>query len=252
MGKVYAVISGKGGVGKTTSAINLGFSLNELGKETVVVDANLTTPNIGINLGSPVVPITLNHVIKGEARVEEAIYEHETGTKILLSSLSVDELKNLKHEKIPEVAKKLKKIADVVILDSSAGLGEEARATLKAADEVVIVTNPEISAVTDALKTIKLAEQLNKKIAGVIISRHQGKKWELSQEIVRDMLEYPLLGVVPEDASVKESLKMKNAVLITHPKSKASRAYRKIAKRLIGLNEDESFFRKLLKKLGLG
>ena len=96
-GKVYVVISGKGGVGKTTSAINLGISVNELGKEVIIVDANMTTPNVGLHLGSPIVPITLNHVMSNKARVEEAIYEHESGTKIMPASLSIGELKNIKH-----------------------------------------------------------------------------------------------------------------------------------------------------------
>ena len=75
-GRVYVVISGKGGAGKTTSAINLGASINSLGKEVIIVDANLTTPNIGLHLGSPIVPLTLNHVLQSKAKPEEAIYEH--------------------------------------------------------------------------------------------------------------------------------------------------------------------------------
>ena len=158
-GKVYAVISGKGGVGKTTSAINLGSSVNSLGKEVIIVDANLTTPNIGLHLGSPIVPVTLNHVLNNKARVEEAIYEHESGTKILPSSLSIGELKNLEPDKIVDVAKKLRKIAECIFLDASAGLGDEAKAAIKACDEVIIITNPDISAVTDALKTIKVRSE---------------------------------------------------------------------------------------------
>lgn len=234
MGKVYVIISGKGGVGKTTSAINLGLSINELGKETIVVDANLTTPNVGLHLGSPIVPISLNHVINNRAKPEEAIYEHESGTKIMPSSLSIGDLDDIHHERLHEVTKKLRKIADIILLDSAAGLGEEARSSIKAADEVVVITNPEISAVTDALKTIKLAEQMDKKVVGVIVTRHEGAKWEMDIPTVKDMLEVPVLGVIPEDESIKESQMMKNAVVKTHPKSKASKSYQKIARRILG------------------
>jgi septum site-determining protein MinD len=234
MGKVYVIISGKGGVGKTTSAINLGLSINDLGKETIIVDGNLTTPNVGLQLGSPIVPITLNHVINNKAKPEEAIYEHESGTKIMPASLSIGELNDVNHERLYEVTKKLRKIADVIILDSSAGLGEEAKSAIKAADEVVIVTNPEISAVTDALKTIKVAEQMEKKITGVIVTRHEGKKWEMDLPTVKDMLEVPILGVVPEDYAVKESQGFKSAVVKSHPRSKAAKAYAKIARRMLG------------------
>jgi septum site-determining protein MinD len=264
MSKVYVIISGKGGAGKTTSAINLGTSMNSLGKEVIIVDANLTTPNIGLHLGSPIVPITLNHVMNNKARVEEAIYEHESGTKILPSSLSINELKNINHERLVDIAKKLRKIADNILLDSSAGLGDEAKAAIKASDEVIVITNPEISAVTDALKTIKLAEQMDKKITGVIITRAEGKKWEMPIETIRDMLEAEILGVVPEDDAVKESQRMKNAVVHTHPKSKAARAYKRIARRILGpeyvrrgQREDEqerkkkSFLERFLDRLGL-
>lgn len=250
MGKSYVIISGKGGVGKTTSAVNLGLSINELGKETIIVDANLSTPNVGLHLGSPIVPITLNHVINGRAKVEEAIYEHESGVRVMPASLSIGELNEIKHEKLPEIAKKLKRIADVVIMDSSAGLGEEAKSAIDAGDEVIIITNPEIAAVTDALKTIKLAEQMGKKITGVVITRYEGKKWEMDIPTIKDMLEAPILGIVPEDDSVKESHRMKNAVIKTHPRSKAAKAYRKIARRILGPEYMKKFEEKQKKQEG--
>jgi septum site-determining protein MinD len=269
-GKVYAVISGKGGVGKTTSAINIGSSINSFGKEVIIVDANLTTPNIGLHLGSPIVPVTLNHVLNNKAKPEEAIYEHESGTKILPSSLSIGELKNINHEKLSDVAKKLKKIAEFIFLDASAGLGEEAKSAIKASDEIIIITNPDISAVTDALKTIKVAEEMNKKVLGVIITRHEGEKWEMDIPTIRDMLETQILGIIPEDDAVKESQRLKNPVIYTHPKSKSAVAYKKAAKRILGpefLRQEQareakenrekakkkkkSFFSKLMDGLGL-
>jgi len=89
MAKIYAIISGKGGVGKTTTTINLGISLNLLGEDVIIIDANLTTPNIGIHLGAPIVPTTINRVLNNQAKLEDAIYEHESGTKIMPASLSL-------------------------------------------------------------------------------------------------------------------------------------------------------------------
>jgi septum site-determining protein MinD len=265
MGKVYAILSGKGGVGKTTTTINLGISLNNLGKDVIIVDTNMTTPNVGLHLGSPIVPVTLNHVMKNEAKVEEAIYEHETGTKILPSSLSIGELKGVDSDKISDVTKRLRKISDHIFLDSPAGLGDESKASISAADEIIIVTNPEITAVTDALKTIKLAEQMNRKVIGAVVTRHTGKRWEMDLPTIHDMLEIPIIGVIPEDDSVKESHRMKNAVVMTHPKSKASRAYKILAKRILnpeGKSKDKNrqdkqvkevtgVFSRLAKMLGL-
>ncbi|MAH03585.1 hypothetical protein CMI39_02245 [Candidatus Pacearchaeota archaeon] len=97
MKKLIVITSGKGGVGKTTSAVNLGAAVNHFGRDVLVVDGNLTTPNVGIHLGSPEVPVSLNHVLSEKADISEAIYEHESGIKILPSSLSIKELKKNKH-----------------------------------------------------------------------------------------------------------------------------------------------------------
>lgn len=251
MTKVITITSGKGGVGKTTTSINLGAAINSFGKEVVIVDGNLTTPNIGLHLGAPIVPVSLNHVLLGKAKVEDAIYEHDSGTKIIPSSLSVKELRRLNHSKLKDVSKRLKKIADYVILDSAAGLGDEAIASMESADEIIIVTNPEIPAVTDALKTSKLVEDLGKSVRGIIVTRVKGSRNEMPVENIRDMLELPILGVIPEDTNVPISVVMKDALIFTHPKSKASRAYRKLAAHIIGMEnykESRSFWDVLLRR----
>jgi septum site-determining protein MinD len=242
MAKLITITSGKGGVGKTTTAINLGAALNALGKEVIVLDANLTTPNIGLHLGAPLVPTSLNHALAGKTNIIEAVYEHESGMKIVPSSLSVRELGNINHSKLKEVGKKLKKIADFVIYDSAAGLGEEAVAAIESADELIIVTNPEILAVTDALKTAKLAEEMKKKVRGVIVTRTSGSRSEMPLENIREMLELPILGIIPEDEDVKEALVMKDALIHTHPNSRVAKAYRKIAANIAGVRYKERGF----------
>jgi len=236
MAKLITITSGKGGVGKTTTAINIAAALNSFGKEVIVLDANLTTPNIGLHLGAPIVPISLNHVLLGKAKITDALYEHESGMKIIPSSLSIRELRKLNHSKLKDVGKKLRKMADYIIYDSAAGLGEEAISAMDASDELIIVTNPEIPAVTDALKTSKIIEELGKTVRGVIVTRVRGNKTEMPITNIKDMLELPILGVVPEDKNMQSSLVMKDAIMHTHPRSKASKAYRAIAARLIGYN----------------
>ena len=237
MTRIITITSGKGGVGKTTSAINIGAALNFFGKEVIIVDANLTTPNVGLHLGAPMVPVSLNHVLSGKAKISDAIYEHESGTKIIPSSLSVKELRQLNHSKLKEVSKKLKKLADIVILDSAAGLGEEAIAGIEAGEDVIIVTNAEILAVTDALKASKLIEQLGKNILGVIVARFDKRRAQMPISNIEDMLELPVIGVIPEDRNVPKAVVMKDALIHTHPRSKAARAYMRVAAKLIGKND---------------
>lgn len=238
MKKIIVITSGKGGVGKTTTAINLGAAINYFGKDVLVIDGNLTTPNVGIHLNSPEVPINLNHVLSGKADVYEAVYEHESGVKIIPSSLSIKELNKIKPEKIKDFREDFKKVSDYIIVDSAAGLGHEALSTMDMADELIIVTNPEMPAITDALKAIKVAEQMKKSVSGVIVTRVKKNKIEMQAETVKEMLEVPILGMVPEDISVQISLSMKDAVVHTHPKSNASRAYKEIAARILHVEYD--------------
>lgn len=241
MGRLITVASGKGGVGKTTTSINLGAALNSFGKEVIIVDANLTTPNIGLHLGAPIVPVSLNHILTGKAKVGDAIYEHESGTKIIPSSLSINEMRNIEHSKLSEVGKKLRKMADIIIFDCAAGLGEEAIAAMEAADEVILVTNPEIPAVTDALKASKMLEQMGKEVKGVIVTRSRSSRSEMPIANIAEMLELPIIGVVPEDNRVQSALVMKDALVHVFPKSKAAREYKKIAASLIGKTDYKDY-----------
>lgn len=256
MPKIIVITSGKGGVGKTTTAINLGAAMNHFGKDVLIIDANLTTPNVGIHLGSPEVPINLNHVLNEKADVFEGVYEHESGIKILPSSLSVKELKKLKPEKLSKHKRDFKDVADFIIVDSAAGLGNEALSALKLADELVIVSNPEMAAIADALKTVKMADELKKEIKGVIMTKVKKDKIEMQPTTVKEMLEIPVLGMVPEEDTVREALNLKDAVVHTHPKSNAARAYKEIAAQLCGHEYDsdadkEKLLKRLLQRLGL-
>lgn len=248
MARIIAIISGKGGVGKTTTAINVGAALNKLNKEVIIIDANLNTPNIGIHLGAPIVPVTLNHVLKGKADIEEAIYEHSSGTKIVPASLSVKELTKFNTKRLPSIVSSLHDLADFVIFDSAAGFGEEAMDTIDAGEEIIIVTNPEMPAVTDALKAVKVARGKGKDVKGVIVTRHKNAKYEMPLSAIKSMLETQIIGVIPEDDAVKKALTRRDAVVHTHPRSKVSRKYEEIAGKILGKrngNEKKGFFKRL-------
>lgn len=240
MQKVIVITSGKGGVGKTTTAINLGAAMNYFGKDVLIIDGNLSTPNVGIHLNSPEVPINLNHVLSKKADPFEAVYEHESGVKIMPSSLSIKEFEKVKPDKMKTFKKDFEKISDYIIVDSAAGLGNEALSAIDLADELVIVTNPEVPAITDALKAIKVAEQMNKSVLGVIVTKVRKDDIEMHPESVKEMLESNILGMVPEDMSVKKSLSLKDAVVHTHPKSNAARAYKEIAAKLLDVEYDSN------------
>ncbi len=249
MARIITIVSGKGGAGKTTSAINLAAALNKLNKNVIVVDANLNTPNLGIHLGAPIVPISLNHVLNGKADIEEAIYEHYSGTKIVPSSLSIKELTKFNTKNLSDVVKRLHHLTEFVIFDSAAGFGPEVMDTLGVSEEIIVVTNPEMPAVTDALKTVKVAREMGKEVKGVIVTRHKGKSYEMSLSSIKSMLETPIIGIIPEDDKVKEALSKRDAIMHTHPRSKVARKYLEIARKIAGDIVDEgNWFSRLFKR----
>jgi len=238
MKKMIVIASGKGGVGKTTTAINLGAAMKYFEKDVLIIDANMSTPNVGIHLNSPEVPVTLNHILQKKAHPSEAVYVHSSGVKIIPSSLSVKELKKLKMENLKKFKEDFSQLADYVILDCSAGLGKEALSAIELADEIIIVSNPEMPAITDALKTVKIAQEMNKPVMGDIMTRVRKNRSELSPETVKEMLEIPVLGMVPEDILIQDALQQRNPIVFNFPKSKPARAYKEIVAGILGLHYD--------------
>lgn len=126
--KTIGLLSGKGGVGKTSTAINLAAGLQKLGKQSIIIDTNLSTPNVAIHLGSPNNPITIHNVLQGKHSIHNALVRHPSGIYFIPGSLALEDMGKLKLSNLKTI-KNLK--ADYLILDGAAGLGKEALATLK-------------------------------------------------------------------------------------------------------------------------
>ncbi len=240
MTKYIAILSGKGGAGKSTTSINLGTALNYFGKDVTVVDTNFTTPNIGIYLGVPVVPINLHHVLQGKNHISEAVYLHPSGTKIVPGGISLKDLKTTNPVNLKKVLRGLYGTTDIVLLDAAAGLGRDTLLAIDASDSVILVTNPELPAITDALKTIKVTEELGKRVLGVILTRTKENNFDLSVKNIETILGKPVIGKIPEDRAVRESLIRKDPVVLTHPDSPASVEYKKLAALLLGRKYEEA------------
>ena len=255
MTKAITITSGKGGVGKTTTAINLALALGRLGKDVIVVDANLTTPNLNIHLGAPRLPKTLHDVLRGTAPITEAVYRNKAGLRVVPASLAVAELDDLDLGRLPAALAQLEGLCDILLIDSGAGLGKEGMASLRCADEVIIVTNPELPAVSGALKTIRVARDLGKTLAGVVLTKVVGDDLELGPREIETILELPIIAAVPFDNNVRASIRLKYPVLYTHPSSPASQEYFLLATKLLGEKFDYGLspgaWSRLLAKLGL-
>lgn len=235
MGRIIAVASGKGGAGKTTFVCNLSAALAKMGKDVVAVDANLTTPNLGVHLGIPLYPVTLQDVLSGEAKLKEALYSDKSGIKILPADMSITKLSKTTAGELVNVLYKLADGFDFVIVDSAAGLGREAVTAVEAADELITITNPEMPAMVDALKLCKITEKLETTNLGVVLNKVRNDKDEAHPQEVREFLGMDILGTIPEDKAFRKALKAKQPIVTYRPASKASRSFKSIAGKLSGV-----------------
>ena len=179
MTKFIAIASGKGGVGKTTTTLNIGHALSERGKKVVLLDANLVTPNIAIQLGLMNPEGTLNKFLRKEKSLKEITYLHESGISIIPSSPSYSEFQKTNSQNLSKVFDHLNNTADFVLIDSPSGLGYEVEQIMKHSNETIIVANPTLSSVMDALKTIELARTNNTLVTGVILNMTNKGRYEL-------------------------------------------------------------------------
>lgn len=234
MTRIIGVIGGKGGVGKTTLVSNLSMSLANLGNEVIAVDGNVTTPNLGLHLGFHLSDKTLHDALRGDTKIENVCYAHPLGFKVIPASMSVKDLANVDIGKLPSKILGLYGKADYIILDSAAGLGREAVSTIQAADEILLITNPDLPSVADALKTAKLAENLNKRIIGIVVNRVRGKWEELTKTEIEKTVGHRVISEIPADLKIPQSIHMKKPLTSYEMHSPAAVEFNRLAHTIDG------------------
>ena len=245
MARIIAVASGKGGVGKTTLVSNLSAALTKFNQSVIAVDSNLTTSNLSLHLGIPFYPKTIQDVLNGDAELKEALYYHPSGFYVLPADFSLTKLRKVKPNDFMGIFYNLVGRADFILIDCAAGLGREALAAIEASDEMIVCTNPELTAVMDALKLIKITQKLGTDCIGVVVNRIRKEKGELSLEYIKSFLNLPILGHIPEDPEIRTAIANKETIITYNPRAKSSYYIKSIASKLLGKEVKESFATKL-------
>lgn len=233
MSRIIAFASGKGGTGKTTVIANVAVAGSQLDKDVGVLDADIPMANIALTLGLGEQHTTLHEVLAGESDLSEAIYIGAEGVKAVPSGMSLNGVRKADPEGMKDVVKELSDEVEILLIDCPSGLGEETLLALQLAEELVLVVMPEITSLSDALKTKIIAKRFGVKTTGVIISRaSEDEELDVAKEEVKSMLEAPILGVVPEDPEIRKSITYGEPVVVRKPKSPSGKAIRKIASEL--------------------
>lgn len=230
--RVITVTSGKGGVGKSNFSVNLALALSEMKQKVIILDADLGLANIDVILGiSP--PYNLAHVIAGEKTIPEILCEGPRGLKIIPGGSGMHELANLKDWQIENFLTKLSHLegmADYLIIDTGAGLSKSVLSFALAADEVIVVTTTEPTAITDAYGLIKTVRQ--QRYPGkvkVVVNRASSagdanvvfNKLKIAiSRFLKYQIEY--LGVIREDPKVGQAVKEQQPFLLAYPLSTAT------------------------------
>lgn len=231
MTRVISVVSGKGGVGKTTMTSNIGVALSKHGEDVVIIDGNFSGANIAQHFGMGFQDVSLNDVLEGDAYITQAVAKHPEGVSVLPASILDfnSQAENLKHSLIDFLGDK-----DFVLIDAAAGVGEEVEAAVEASDEVLLVSKPELPSLTNTLGAKKLADQMERDVLGLVLNEVREEDHEVEHGDVEELVGEQVIGKVPDHKHVREAIALRNPVVSYKPDSRASHAIEDVAYKLRG------------------
>ena len=240
--KVVAITSGKGGVGKTTLTVNLGIALAQAGVKTSIIDADLGLANVDVMMKIDA-PYNLNHLINGERALREIVLEGPHGLRVVPGGSGLSELANLNEWQFGRLVASLTELereADLILIDTGAGLSRNVTNFFLAADDVVVVTNPEPPATLDAYGVLKVVgEQGRRHGVKLVVNRAQNPNEaslvaeKLAETAKRFLgIEVTYLGPVLEDQMVVSAVKRQKPLLLHYNTSVAGQGIKRLARQL--------------------
>jgi flagellar biosynthesis protein FlhG len=261
--RTIAITSGKGGVGKTSLAVGIAIALAKNGSSVTLLDADLGLANINVILG--IIPkYNLYHVIKGKKKLKDIVIEVPEGIKIIAGASGFHQLANLDIKQRNDFIEAVAELDedDYMIIDTGAGISQNVLSFVNASDEVIVVTTPEPTAITDAYGIIKsIASQSPEKPVKLIVNRVQsvseGKR--VAQRVINIAgqflnIKVENMGFIFDDIYVPKSVRNQKPFVVTYPKSKASICVTIIADRISNKEVEDrkgsglaNFFRQLFK-----
>ncbi|MBO4404182.1 MAG: MinD/ParA family protein [Treponema sp.] len=241
--RIIAITSGKGGVGKTNLAVNMSIAYAQLGKKVILIDGDLGMANVNVLLN--IVPqYNLMQVINGQKKMSEIILDTEFGIKFIAGANGFSKIANLSVEELDNFAKEFSALsnADIIIIDTGAGIANNVLQFVAAADEVYVVTTPEPTAITDAYGIIKIitTELVNRDInlkllVNRVHSADEGKRIsDRIINIVAQFLNYKVeyIGFVYDDTVVQASVIRQKPFMVVNPTSKPAVCLKHIVGRI--------------------
>lgn len=265
LARVIAVTSGKGGVGKSSTSVNLSIALAQREQKVILLDADLGLANVEVLLGLNSL-YNLQHVILGERQMSQILVEGPGGIQVVPGTSGLAKLADLNESGRANIMAGLKQVqerADFIIIDTMAGIGRSVMSFVLAADEVLLVCAPEPSAIVDAYALLKTVYQrrddaIVRLITNMVANKNQAslvysKLSNAAQQYLGRRLSY--LGMIPRDPHVSQAVMQSHPYLLRYPTAPASKAVVDIADRLITQRAvtpgSESFLKRFAQSIGL-
>lgn len=223
-GYVCTIAGGKGGVGKTTTAVNLAAAVEATGHEAVVVDADLAMANLGELLDIDV-DVSIHDVLSDEATVSEALTPGPAGLSLIPGEQRLEAFAEADPAKLRKVITTLRESHDAVFVDTGAGLSHETAVPLGLADGVLLVSTPDDVAISDTVKTAELARRVDGNVIGTVLANVSAST---DMSGIDTSFDAPVLGVIPaDDVTDRAEPRVRN-----HPDSNVAGAYTHLAQEL--------------------
>ncbi len=239
--RVITITSGKGGVGKTTATANLGVALAALGQKVACIDADIGLRNLDVVMGlENRIVYDIVDVVEGRAKLRQAMIKDKRLKEdlYLIPAAQTRDKTAVSPSDMVRLCDELRPLVDYILIDSPAGIERGFRNAVAPADEVIIVTNPEVSSVRDADRIIGLIEAEQKGPGKLIVNRVKAEMVKrgdmLSPEDIIDILSIKLIGLVPEDETILVATNRGIPAALNMDNSPAGRAFRNIARRVMG------------------
>ncbi|MEB3341947.1 septum site-determining protein MinD [Okeania sp.] len=262
MSKIIVITSGKGGVGKTTCTANLGMALAQQGRRVALIDADFGLRNLDLLLGlENRIVYTAMEVLAGECRLEQAIVRDKRQPRLSLLPAAQNRMKEaVTPQQMQELVNMLVPKYEYILIDCPAGIEQGFQNAIAPAQEAIIITTPEISAVRDADRVIGLLEAHNVRKINLIVNRIRPNMVladeMMSVQDVKEILAIPLMGIIPDDEKVIVSTNRGEPLVLAENPSQAGLEFNNIARRLDGervefldLNPPQENFFTWLRKL---
>ena len=245
--RTVTVVSGKGGVGKTSFTVNFAVALGRMGKRVVIVDADFGFSNVDILLGANT-RYSMDDVVTGKRRLKEVVQECDCGVCYIAGGAGTDALVNLSpegEERLMGQLSQLDEQADVILFDTGAGMRPSTLRLMDSSDESILVVTPEPTSIMDAFVVLKMAAALEDKPQVRLLLNMVGNETEAKEtdrnfrRVVEKYLEYDLdvIGYVKNDDEVRKAVSALAPLMVRNPGCTAARQIEAIAQRYAGQQE---------------